>query len=454
MQAEFTKARLRRKCKGVEELRVHVQEEKRRNGSSLVAWHPRWLRINTLSKNLDQQLSSTFKDFEGVSSLRELQNDGLVNGVTKKAFLLDEHVANLIAVPPGTLDVTKMTAYKKGEVILQDKASCFPAELLIGDKTGLGWQGGDIIDACAAPGNKTTHLAALIASQSRKSRIFACERNAARSKTLHSMVSMAQAGEVVTVQGNTDFLSLDPNDKKFENVTAMLLDPSCSGSGIMNREDVPVLALPSISDRVPLSTTGILKKRKRKVQEASRATPTMSDEMDASTEYSSQPAESTDDQMLNTRLSKLSNLQTHILTHAFAFPSATRITYSTCSLHVAENEAVVARALSTDVARKRGWRVLRREEQAAGLRKWGRRGLAVEVMDKEGLSWSNVEKEACIRCVADDGEGTMGFFVCGFVRDHFEDYVEQNGQASNGGHVESALPGEEEEWNGFSDDIE
>lgn len=54
-----------------------------------------------------------------------------------------------------------------------DKSSCFSAEALLGEEAcatateGAGkkekeWRGGDVIDACAAPGNKTMHAASLL----------------------------------------------------------------------------------------------------------------------------------------------------------------------------------------------------------------------------------------------------------------------------------------------------
>ncbi|CAN0181074.1 unnamed protein product, partial [Ectocarpus sp. 12 AP-2014] len=53
-----------------------------------------------------------------------------------------------------------------------DKSSCFSAEALLGQEAcaaagairgaGTEWRGGDVIDACAAPGNKTMHAASLL----------------------------------------------------------------------------------------------------------------------------------------------------------------------------------------------------------------------------------------------------------------------------------------------------
>ena len=45
------------------------------------------------------------------------------------------------------------------------------------------------------------------------------------------------------------------------------------------------------------------------------------------------------------RLKKLSNLQCRMLAHASRFRNVRRIVYSTCSVHVQENELVVRRIL-------------------------------------------------------------------------------------------------------------
>ena len=58
-----------------------------------------------------------------------------------------------------------------GEVVVQQKASCFPALALAPPA------GAHAIDGCAAPGNKTSHLAALMLN---RGKVVAFEMNARR----------------------------------------------------------------------------------------------------------------------------------------------------------------------------------------------------------------------------------------------------------------------------------
>lgn len=58
---------------------------------------------------------------------------------------------------------------RHGISVRADKSSCFSAEALLGREaseanagSGTRWKGGDVIDACAAPGNKTMHVASLL----------------------------------------------------------------------------------------------------------------------------------------------------------------------------------------------------------------------------------------------------------------------------------------------------
>ncbi|XP_065587767.1 28S rRNA (cytosine-C(5))-methyltransferase isoform X2 [Cyrtonyx montezumae] len=166
--------------------------------------------------------------------------------------------------------------YTSGHIILQDKASCLPAFLLSPAA------GSHVIDACAAPGNKTSHLAAILKN---KGHIFAFDLDTKRLATMNTM--LMRAGITSCKLAQQDFLTVDPHDPKYSKVKYILLDPSCSGSGMVAR--------------LPL-------------------------------EEAAPSAE---------RLQALAGFQRKVLSHALRFPAVQRLAYSTCSVHREENEDVV-----------------------------------------------------------------------------------------------------------------
>jgi putative methyltransferase len=411
LQAEFTKARLKRGFSTTEAFRTYVNKGQseldslsptlRQNPSLTESknWlHPRWVRVNTLKTSLEEQLKSTFSGYRLVDSLSVfLEEDCLLD--LPKALHVDVHVPDLIALAP-TTDISAIAAYKDGSLIVQDKASCFPAYLLDPQP-----EDGHIVDACAAPGNKTTHLAALIKSRDtsgRRPRIWACERDKVRAVTLHKMVAAAKAGDLVEIRAGQDFLQVDPQKEPWCDVGALLLDPSCSGSGIIGRDIHQRIALASRDTKVVQPTAS--KKRKRKVP----VKPDSEEVFDVPEEVPLQQADN--HEALKSRLQALSKFQTKLLLHAFCFPKARKITYSTCSVHAEENEEVVTAALASPIAKTNGWRLLPRAEQVQGMRNWDVRG------DFMSCGGDTEVAEACIRCNKGTKEGTQGFFVAAFVR--------------------------------------
>ena len=75
----------------------------------------------------------------------------------RKGFSRDLHVPDLLLFSPQTT-FNNDPLYLSGKIILQDKASCFPAIVLSPPAT----EESVVIDATAAPGNKTSHLSALM----------------------------------------------------------------------------------------------------------------------------------------------------------------------------------------------------------------------------------------------------------------------------------------------------
>lgn len=397
--------------------------------------HPRWIRINTLRTSLKEQLATTFVDYQRVNSVQDVMSAKPNN---RPALHVDVHVPDLIALPLAT-DLSSLSGYRKGFLIAQDKASCFPAYLLDPQPE---YQG--IVDACAAPGNKVTHLAALLNLRSHRTlkppRIWACERDQPRAKTLQTMIDIAGADALITVKLGQDFLRLNPKEHPWCTVGALLLDPSCSGSGIIGRDDeMLIISLPSKET----STDEIAKKssKKRKRTSASSSAPSHF----PSTDVPPFPSPS----ILQTRLSSLSSFQTKLLLHASRFPCARKITYSTCSIYSEENEAVVLSVLTSPEVKEAGWRIMYREEQVAGMRAWPIRG------DLGACEGDERVADALIRCEKGTREGTQGFFVAGFVRTvPGNGRTQVDGQADEPkGELGSAGEGEEEvEWEGFDDD--
>ena len=472
LHGELTKARLRRGLVSIEDLRQYVNQqagsvyEVRGNiatgtadvqGETPSRWsHPRWVRINTLRTSLDAELEATFATYTCVDSLEQI----LQAGNDQHLYYMDQNIPNLLAVSSNR-NLLNTPAYKNGLLILQDKASCFPAYLLDPRPDEA-----DIVDACAAPGNKTTHLAALLHGQMKTRpdyKIWACERDKARALTLKNMIDKAGAHDIVKVKLGQDFLQINPREPPWNRVVSLLLDPSCSGSGIIGRDDVSFVALPiKVVDGQKRSYRSA--KRKRISKSELESSP---DDIKYEDENS---IGGSNGEMLNNRLLALSAFQLRLLQHALSFPAARKITYSTCSLHAAENEHVVLKALTSSVSRQRGWRILKREEQVAGARAWrirGDRDACQDVnLDEDdwpgyGDDFRATVAESCIRCEKGTREGTQGFFVAGFIRDECMDPTNSERKAFIADaeaqsrvvddHVEEGNHVWEDEWEGFSD---
>lgn len=346
----------------------------------------RWIRVNQI-KTLTRELMATpwFLALKPVESLEK---------VAPGFIYKDEYVADLFAVSVKE-KVTATEAYRDGEIIIQDRASCFPAEILFGGE----FQPREVIDSCAAPGNKTTHVAALLQnsgasqgsgedtnsdqsqSQSRSRSqslsahrpgyrqngdqdsdsgvVYAFERDQKRVETLKKMCSIATSNPNLIQITRADFTTVKPTD--FPNVQGLIVDPSCSGSGIFGR----------------------------------------------ALEDSEQENEPVDVERLN----RLGRFQFSIMKHALSFPNALKVVYSTCSIHAEENERVVVDLLLDEEIRAKGWKLAPR---SVVIPAWERRGWAQEFTSVG----ENVEELAggCVRAMPKE-DGGIGFFAACFIRD-------------------------------------
>ncbi|KAJ4769818.1 S-adenosyl-L-methionine-dependent methyltransferases superfamily protein [Rhynchospora pubera] len=281
LESALAKMCVRRKVKSIEDLLPNKTEDMPK---------PRFLRINTLKIDVE----SAVKEFSKISTVKR-----------------DEMLPDLLELLPG-FDLHDHPLVLDGSVFLQGKASCMVAHAL---NPKPGWK---VIDACAAPGNKTIHLAALMKG---RGNIIACELNETRLKILQETVRRSGATNIDTIPG--DFLDVNPKDHAYRKVRAILLDPSCSGSGIS-------------------------------AQRLDHLLPSHIKDVDADA---------------SKRIQKLAGFQRKALEHALSFPSVERITYSTCSVHQEENEDVIQSVLP--LASSLGF------ELATPYPQWKRRGLPV-----------------------------------------------------------------------------
>ena len=134
-----------------------------------------------------------------------------------------ERIANL---PQGLrLDnsgaVTNLPGYKQGWWVVQDSSAQLVTHLLDPQP------GETIIDACAAPGGKTTHIAELMQD---KGSIIACDRAAKRLNKVRENAARLQLQSIKIEPG-------DSRDQvKFVNIAdRVLLDAPCSGLGTLHK---------------------------------------------------------------------------------------------------------------------------------------------------------------------------------------------------------------------------
>lgn len=118
---------------------------------------PKYIRVNELKMDL----------LRGLQEVKTLSDD------STDACHFDVLIPSLIALPAKAPSLGESSRVKSGSLIIQDKASCFPSQVLSDI-----WQGGDIIDATAAPGNKTSHMASEIFKNKRYAgeKIFAFDK--------------------------------------------------------------------------------------------------------------------------------------------------------------------------------------------------------------------------------------------------------------------------------------
>lgn len=213
-------------------------------------------------------------------------------------FMLDFHFPNdlIVLKPQGADKLRRTDLIKKGKIMLQDKASYLAVEAL-DPKPGQ-----KIVDACFAPGGKTCIIANKMKN---KGKIFAFDVN--KKRLVDALFMLKKQGVTCAKAEVQDFSKVKlrrlMKTNNLEQFDSILIDPSCSGSGINSRADY-----------------------RKTDHEAGR-------------------------------LKKLQAFQVSLLRHALRSCVAKTIVYCTCSVSVEENEEVVRMALKESGVDKK-WTVV------------------------------------------------------------------------------------------------
>ena len=157
------------------------------------------LRVNTLKSNLEKILKVLEENKIEYDFVSWSKNALIIKNVTER-------------------EIKELDIYENGEIYLQSLSSMLPP-IILGPK-----EGNDILDMAAAPGGKTTQIAALTQN---KAHITACEMNNIRAERLKFNVLKQGASSVYVMQKDARILD------DFFSFNQVLLDAPCSGSGTL-----------------------------------------------------------------------------------------------------------------------------------------------------------------------------------------------------------------------------
>ncbi len=169
---------------------------------SLTVPPPTYFRVNTLKASEDTVLSL-------------LSNEGF-------EFEKIEYLNYVFKVTKSEKPIVASKAYKSGWLYVQDLSSCLAVEASE-PKPGF-----TVLDICAAPGSKTTHLAQLMEN---KGSIISIELSKSRAKTWlkeTSKMGVSIAQMVLADASRTYPLKLEAD--------VILIDPPCSNTGAFHRD--------------------------------------------------------------------------------------------------------------------------------------------------------------------------------------------------------------------------
>jgi 16S rRNA (cytosine967-C5)-methyltransferase len=152
-------------------------------------------------------------------------------------------------VVEGPWDVHGSALWRAGAVLAQSRGAMLPARALAPQP------GERVLDLCAAPGGKSTHLAALMGGQGE---VVAVERNRRRAAELQRTVERLRAQECVRVVLGDAAQPLEGSGER-RGFDRVLVDPPCSGLGTLQaRADLRWRVTPEDVEQLARTQAAIL----------------------------------------------------------------------------------------------------------------------------------------------------------------------------------------------------
>lgn len=176
-----------------------------------------WLRVNTLKISVE-------------NAIRKLEKENII-------VEEDKDFPEVLKIIKAEKPVVTSSLHGRNEIFIQDKGSVAVVHALKPEP-------GDIVlDACAAPGMKTTLIAQHMEN---KGKIIAVDISPRRIQFLKKMVKSAGAKIVYPILGDSAKL-------KTKNISKILIDAPCSSSGVLqSNPDIKVTLTPKRVKRLSL----------------------------------------------------------------------------------------------------------------------------------------------------------------------------------------------------------
>ena len=201
----------------------------------LMEWNnsppPVYVRVNSLRAKVEEVRSAW-------------DREGVLTEAVKFDWVSGDSVYRLVSHPP----LSRLESFEKGMFYVQDPSTLLAPAM-------LGPTPGDrVLDLCAAPGGKTTYIAALMGNEGT---VLATDVDPVRLKLVEENAKRLGAGCVRTVQ---ELGSDEPFDR-------VLIDAPCSNTGVMRRRvELRWRIKPEEIKRLALTQKSILKNAASKVR--------------------------------------------------------------------------------------------------------------------------------------------------------------------------------------------